>query len=1124
MECKGIDLVNPIDRMPPGYFPYLFNVRVLQEGRIEGRPGYQPLISLVDTPNSVRRLNRPNGHIYVGGGGGNLYQGDESTYAPIEAGYSGDPLSLIPFRPEQSTDAWMYVYDRNKSAKVGAFGDLRRVGVAPPTAAPIIEYGVPAFVDISTGQSTAGWSATGGSAGPTLQDRTNASTPSIVSITYVDGASGWACINPNITQPFWMGDRMEVILNPGGGNEENVLVRNVIQPIKNTTVANIQYDVGSDGLCSVVLTETPAGLQRNSLVAIDSEVVRVLEVNLSPDGVVYSFRCSTGLLHGMGSPVTGLISWFVYTLQTHSIGELIGSQYVQAVQAAMGTGAIQLTSNINVSAANGRPIDPANDYLHISLFFSDPSAVTDIKLLLSLDVAPNFSFTNPGNSYIWTLTKDQLKIQGASSSSWVDIVVPISQATRSGSDFTRTLATISGIAIQLDSSAACTYGFDWWYVFGTYGPVIDPASPVGYIYQSRFRDSTTGAHSVPSPVTRYDLFPLREAVMITPLASEQAGVDTIDIYRQGGSISSPLYVGSVENNFGAPNTYIDKLPDSAVLKVNQPPDVTAFQPWPTLATPRRGEVFVVGTSVIYLSGDPFDLDLVSNSVILINGNAYQTYGQPRSRTFLELTQDAGYLNTANYQIDSPTLAAQPLPFAFGALEGPFAPVIFALGDPVNGGLLYYTNFSDADSAASSNTLELTTPSSDLVSGAIWNGICFAGDRDSIYTVRYTYLTGVGSIAFQWSKVGAAPSGIWSRWACCTCPIGMAYLGRDGIYIATDSGAVNITDDQLYPLFPHDGVPAKAVNSGSNIILPVDMNMLTKLRLSYCDEALRFSYQDSGGNYNTLIYEIYKKRWFLNNYNNAISFHYLAEESANGTNDQLILMLALDIKKIVVAQDDRDGDADINSIVLTPSLDGGDERAQKLYVDSMTQADGSGQLRLAAAYDNAQSFSPVLTINCFGSIQQTLQNISSLADLTLYRNIGAKFAWVGGPNGPRIYAWEMSGFVQPYLSSKFVTQQIPFSFPGWKHMRRMFPALISNGPVVFTVKSQDGRTYGPYTIPTTSGKYRILPQMLDQNIKDLAFALELDGRGRSFAFFPTDFTVEVKEWTEESYIKLAVFRS
>jgi hypothetical protein len=1134
MNCSGIDLVNPIDRMPDGAYPYLFNVRVLVEGRLDGRPGYTQFLTMGDVPNSIRRLNdpskkyAPSGYIYVGGGGTNLYAGTESSYTSIDSGYSGNPLSLIPFRPEQSPESWMYVYDQNKMAKVRPDGKVQSQGVAPPPTAPAIEYGIPTGAIISDGQSTAGWSATGAASSPTQTHR-GASPMTIATIMYINGTTGWACIIPSDLNTQWMGNRMKVILNQGGGTEETIVVREILPAIPDTLIGSICYDdiTANTGPCSLVLLQSPKGLARNSLLNLDGEFVRVEAVVLSPDGSSYSIRCTTANTHINGETVSGLLSWFAYTTNNHSVGESIATDYIYVTQSAAGTGAMQSNATVDASQANGRPIDPANDYMHISMYIQDVTQVTSIQLLLTLDSTPNYSFTAPGNSYIWTFTQANLTSAGSSADAWVELVVPIAQAVRSGSDPGLTLANITGLAIQAITTGACNFGFDWWYLFGTYGPTIQPNSPTGYVYQQAFRDSSTGAHSVPGPQTRYELFPLRESVIITPVTTTQAGVDSIDIYRFGGTIDqTPLYVGSVANNPPNVYEYTDTLPDSTVLAIDQPPDLTSLQPWPTLVQPITGTCKVCGTTILLESGGPFPATLLSNTVITVGGVAYQTYGQPVSSSMIQLTQDAGIDDGAIFQIASPTLAGQALPFAFGPLKGPFAPIIFGLGDPLNGGLLYFTNASDADAASDANTLELSAPSSNLVSGAVWNGLAFAGNRDSVFCVRYSYLTTLGAsnnTSFQWQEV-ATPSGMWSRWACCSTPLGIVYLGRDGIYLCTDTKGENITDAKLYPLFPHDGQKAEPVNSGSNLILPVDMTATSDLRMSYCDETVHFSYVDTGANVNTLIWEIYRNRWFLNNYHNQICGSYLVEASENDPNQQEILYLPLDDDAIFIAGGNDDLGNPINSIVLTPSDDAKDERSQKLYVDTMTQADGTGTLQLAATFNNAQSFSPVISIPCTGSIQQNLENIASLADLSLYRNIGAKFAWTGGPDGPRLYAWETSGFLQPYLSQFFVTQFIPFSFPGWKHMRRMYPAYISNNPILFTIKTQDDRTYGPYTLPNSLGQYRIFPIMLDQNIKDLAFALQLDGQGNSFALFPSDFTIEMKQWTEESYINLAVFKS
>ena len=608
------------------------------------------------------------------------------------------------------------------------------------------------------------------------------------------------------------------------------------------------------------------------------------------------------------------------------------------------------------------------------------------------------------------------------------------------------------------------------------------------------------------------------------MVASSEGADMQDVYRFGGTIPPPpLLVGSTTSL-----TFLDTFADSVVLGINQPVDLTALKPWTTLDAPWTGTVNVTGTMVTWVSGHTFDTHLVSGTAITINGVTYQTYGQPISNTLLRITQDGGVQTNVPFTISSPELAGKALPFAFGPLEGPFAPTIFALGDPVNGGTLYFTNFSDADSASDQNTLELSTPSSELISGTVWNGLAFTGSRDELFVVRFSYLTTIGassSNSFQWAQV-PAPSGIWSRWACCATPLGMAYLGRDGIYLATENGAKDITG-ALYPLFPHEGQPAQFFNLDGYPVYPIDMTQYDFLRLSYCDNRLRFTYIDKRGGYHTLSCELHRGlRWLPWDYADHISYHYLVEADAAIPSDMEILALSLNNNSIVKEGGDTDAGAAITTIVITPSDNGKDARTQKLYVDQMLQAEGVGSILGQAHFNNGTVVLAGTTQVLPGTpaVAQVLYDIDNLGNLALYRNAGIILSWTGGPDGPKVHGYETSGFSQPYLSDFFVTQFTPLDFPGWKHVRRLFPALISTSPVLFTIATQDGRSYGPYTIPSSNGKYRIFPMMADHGVKDLALAFQLDGQGHQFAFFPQDFTAELKEWTEASYIKLAVFKA
>jgi len=1200
MDCAGIDLTHPVDAIPENFYPYLFNARVVVEGRLESRPGYFAVTSSIAPAllHSIRRLNDEtgqfalSGYIYVVGNGTKLDAGIITAINEIDSGYSGHPLSLIPFRPENSPVSFMYVYDENKLRKVRPDGVIRNIGVAPPSKPPVVRYGVPAMRVLTDADQAFGWTGYGAAGAASSVDRANSSSPTVTAVIYDSGSTGWCALAPNLNnQSFWTGDRMRVKIGT-----ELVAVREINPAVDATTIQAIAYDTGSTGPCTVVLNNSPANVKVNTLLQFATEYVKVQSVSQSNDGLSYSIRCSTVGSYSAGVTVTGVVSWYLYSTGTLTAGMAIEAKAINSTIGVAGTGAVVLpfvhtgtnvdtsgvavtrhsgpkfhawtpgttvvinsvtytiasmvdddnlilTSsagvqsnvafaavNYDASKANNRPISITDDYMHISLFLQNPDNVVEINVMVDIDAgtttvgAGGNAFTR--NYWTWTITPEQLNDYGPGNyvgNSWSEVVVPISSGIRSGSDQTRTFATVKAIQIQLVTTGACAFGFDSWYFFGTYGPVIQPNAPVGYSYQSRNRDSTTGAASIPGPFTRYQMFPLRESCEVTPATTNQAGVDSLDIYRQGGTLTDFVYVGTVQNIPASPQSFQDSQSDASI-STNPQPDLTLIQPWPILDTPKSGVVNVIGTSVFLVSGDPFNVNLLANTVIQINGVAYLTYGQPNSTTFLEINNSGGLQLGAQYKIASPTIAAQPLPFVFGPLEGPFSPVVFGLGDTKNAGTLYFCNPGNADAASDQNTVELAPPSEPLISGSTWNGLIFTGSNDNIYMSRYSYLenpNAIGTGVFQTVRI-PSPSGMWSRYACTRGPDGVYFLGRDGIYKASENGCVSITDAQLYPLFPHDGQPATFERD----FYPVNMTLTDELRLSANDFDIFFDYVDSQGNSVSLRYEISKQRWFPHFYANKIAYHYLVERSVDDPTDQTILLLGKETGVIYKSGGNTDNGADINTIVQTPSMDGGDPRIQKLFVDGMTDADGNGNLSLAYFLDNNQVASPVSVVTRTGSRQQTPTSISDLlTNLQLYRNISAKYSWTGGPAGPRLYVVNFTAYPQPYLSTKVTTQINIIQYPGWKIHRRLYAGLISTTVTRFIIHCQDGRTYGPYEIPSTGGRFKIFQQMLDHAIKDLAFGYELEGdNGSQFALFPDSFTVEMKGWSDPEFIDIAVFRT
>lgn len=123
----GLNLRDSPDKVAEGFWTRLRNVRSNQEGQLQARSGFS--LFLAPGGGEVHSLKRLDATTMIAGIGTNLYR--NITVFPT-GGYSGNPLSLVPYRPSLTSQNYMYVADSNQMRKVKSDGTDSKWGVTAP--------------------------------------------------------------------------------------------------------------------------------------------------------------------------------------------------------------------------------------------------------------------------------------------------------------------------------------------------------------------------------------------------------------------------------------------------------------------------------------------------------------------------------------------------------------------------------------------------------------------------------------------------------------------------------------------------------------------------------------------------------------------------------------------------------------------------------------------------------------------------------------------------------------------------------------------------------------------------------------------------------------------------------
>ncbi len=154
----GINTVRAVDQLvQPGEYAYLQNVRGYLQDRLIGRTTESSaLLTLSAIPHTMRRLNDStpegpvSGYVRIIGAAGLMY----INATEVASGLSGNPVAMVPFRPNTSVQPWMYIGDSSTDVtitsssfscdgmlKIRSDGLTYKTGIEEPQIAPTVGIG-----------------------------------------------------------------------------------------------------------------------------------------------------------------------------------------------------------------------------------------------------------------------------------------------------------------------------------------------------------------------------------------------------------------------------------------------------------------------------------------------------------------------------------------------------------------------------------------------------------------------------------------------------------------------------------------------------------------------------------------------------------------------------------------------------------------------------------------------------------------------------------------------------------------------------------------------------------------------------------------------------------------------
>ena len=1071
---RGVNTRDTPDSLAPGKFAAAQNIRTTGENSIRTRPGYVPLFTggnnaITDIRGYATLATDALPRFLARDANGGVWLDNNNSVGNL-AGNAGYGASMIPFRPSESPNSWMYIGAEGDYQKFSAPSNSNAVtqykaGIAEPQVQVEACPQARQYVYFGGGNYNVGGNANNFGSVVRVADNTGTA---ILDPAGGSGVGRWSVQVGNNANAVYQSGMLVTI-----GSNLAPIIEDVIPAIpSNLSIQAIYYNNGSSGNCVIVPSQLPLGnetpgveqlgsLRRGALVKIGgSEIVFVQGLVPGPNGSL-AFTTSTAGTWGANASISGVPAVIVNGCPSSPGGQNINSNGVQAnfnlpSNSTEGFGIGTLTQTLATSPFAspmfGGVFPQEDDYVHVPLMVSDPTQLLQILILFNLD---SNNFTN--NVFYYTVrASDFVSVLGGSqpvldsilqaaeneiigslapasssppaqsstgNNQWIEVAFPISSLSRLGDDQALSLAQCNGLQLKVSTANNITVGLGDVYIGGGGQPDVgNNGAP--YSYQCVPLSSLTGVRGNPTPLMRYGVPAVRQPIVVRTdqlNSSYDPQIDTWEVYRYGGTVTSYRFIGTAPiNSVFTDNNFDDAATAGDTLVIDN------TEPWPSIDVPWRqasglnayGPILTAAGSALpatmnrWLPGTIFQIGgqqaFTLRSRPIVSGN---------NATF-EFEECIGSGAQSSVFVLEPNVARQTLPYLWGPNEQGY---VFACGDTLRPGTVSWCKAFAPDAAPTAYDVELAPPSEPLLGGEVLSGVSIVASSFRWWNL---YFHPGDTPLFSQVQVSIGKR-LASPFGKCTDGSFLYFWATDCIARTTAQGpADDLTHDDLYNLFPHGGILGRNITRGSVTYYAPDYSRAATFRMAYREGILYALYQDSTGAPRMLIGEKAPDgtfAWSSDAYAATMTAVYAIEQPA-GTLELSpslypAVVMGANNGAVVKMQDlTNDGGnangAAITGFVYTPEWDGGDLRAAEQWGDQYVDVLASSNMTVTPVYQNNNVAAPTAIT---GNANRQFVPVS-LAGGSLVNFLGLQFSWSDNFNSSntatKLYAWQPSFVPKP----------------------------------------------------------------------------------------------------------------